>query len=289
MTTASSTPTITTHEREQIDAANATGGPAVILIHGLWAVADGWHPWQARLAERGMASVAVAWPREPATFEAAIANPDAVAGVGIQETADHIAAVIAALDVKPYVVGHSFGGLLAQKIAGMGLARATVAIEPAPVKGVLPLPLNVLRASSPVLGNPANRTKAVRLTYEQFKFAWANELEEKEAKRLWNTVHVAAPGKPLFQAAAARFQPHSEAAVDVMNPLRGPLLIIGGDSDHLVAPSVNRATLKLQSRNPGLTEFLEMPHRGHSITIDAGWTEVADAAMDFLLAHPGDD
>ncbi|WP_062308328.1 alpha/beta hydrolase [Demequina subtropica] len=287
MTVAESAAPLTAREREQIEAVNASGRPGVVLIHGLWAVADGWKPWQELLLEHGMASVAVAWPREPETFEAALADPDAVAGVGIQEAADHVAAVIGALDLPPFVVGHSFGGLLAQKVAGLGLARATVAIEPAPIKGVLPLPLPVLRASSPVLANPANRSRAIRLTLPQFEYAWANGLGKEEARRLWETMHVAAPGRPLFQAAAARFQPRSEASVDLDNPARGPLLIIGGELDHLVAPAINRATLKLQSRNAGSTEFREFPGRGHSIAIDAGWREVADAVIAWLEEHAG--
>jgi non-heme chloroperoxidase len=275
--------TFTASERHDIDAANASGKPVIVFIHGLWAIADAWKPWREHFEGLGYATVAATWPGEPTSFADGLAHPEKFAGMGIQDVADHHAALIRELDAKPFLLGHSFGGLLAQKLAGLGLATATVLLEPAPVKGVLPLPPALLKATLPVLGNPANFPKAIRLTYPQFRYAWTNAVEnEDESRRLWETEHLAAPARPLFQAALARFQPHAEAEADTTNPERGPILIIGGTEDHLVPPPVYKAAFRIQSRNPNPTELVELP-RGHSMPIDSGWREVADVAQAFLV------
>jgi len=181
------------------------------------------------------------------------------------------------------VIGHSFGGLIAQKIAGEGVAAATVAIDNAPFKGVLPLPVSALKSASPVLRNPANRSKAVTLTLEQFTYGWTNNLDEAESAELYEKYHVAAPGAPLFQAAVANFNIlGGETRVDTKNPDRGPLLIIAGEADNTVPLAITEATYKIQSKNPGLTEIVTVPNRGHSLTIDRGWREVAQLALTFV-------
>jgi pimeloyl-ACP methyl ester carboxylesterase len=186
------------------------------------------------------------------------------------------------LQRKPAIIGHSFGGLLAQILAGRGLSLATVAIDPAPFRGVLPLPLSALRSAFPVLGNPANRHRAVPLTYEQFRFAFANAVSEEEAKQLYEEFAVPAPGAPLFQAATANLNPWTEAKVDTENPDRGPMLIISGEKDHTVPWAIANATFHLHQKNPGLTEIVEIPNRGHALTIDSGWREVATTALEFV-------
>jgi pimeloyl-ACP methyl ester carboxylesterase len=183
---------------------------------------------------------------------------------------------------KPAVIGHSFGGLLAQIIAGRGLSAASVAIDPAPFRGVLPLPISSLRSAMPVLGNPANRGRAVSLTLDQFRYGWANALGDEEAKQLHETFHVPGPGAPLFQAATANLNPRTEAKVDSRNPDRGPLLIISGAKDHTVPPAVANASFNRQRHNSGVTEIVEIPNRGHALTIDSGWREVADIALAFV-------
>jgi pimeloyl-ACP methyl ester carboxylesterase len=181
------------------------------------------------------------------------------------------------------VVGHSFGGLIAQKIAGEGVSAATVAIDNAPFKGVLPLPVSALKSSAPVLGNPANRGKAIALTFDQFKYGWANNLDEAEAKELYETYHVPAPGAPLFQAAVANFNLFGgETRVDHKNPDRGPLLIIAGEADNTVPLAITEASYKIQAKNPGVTEIARIEGRGHSLTIDHGWQEVAETAVAFV-------
>jgi non-heme chloroperoxidase len=277
--------TLTVHEQAEIDAANASGRPAVVFIHGLWLLSSSWAPWRGVFEEAGYATVAPGWPDDPETVAEANEHPEVFAHKTVGQVADHYAAAVAALDRKPGVVGHSFGGLLAQIVAGRALAAVAVAVDPAPFRGVLPLPLSALKASSPVLRNPANHGRAVALTYDQFRFAFANAVDEDEAHRLHETYAVPAPGAPLFQAATANLNPWTVVRVDSTNPDRGPLLLISGEKDNTVPWSMTHAAYKRQKRNPGVTEIKEIPGRGHSLTIDSGWREVADAALDFVRKH----
>jgi non-heme chloroperoxidase len=275
--------TITQGEQEQIEQANASGKTPVVFIHGLWLLPSSWQNWLDLFAEAGYAPLAPGWPDDPETVEAARANPRAFAGKGVVQVADHFAEAIGALDKKPAIVGHSFGGLITQILAGRGLSIASVAVDPAPFKGVLPLPIAAIRTTLPVLGNPLNKGRAVTLTFDQFRYGWANAVDEDEARKLYERYHVAAPGKPIFQAAMANFNPGAETKVDTKNPDRGPLLIFTGADDHAVPPAMSKAAFKKQkSHNPGVTEHIEMPHRGHSLTLDHGWREVAENALAFV-------
>jgi pimeloyl-ACP methyl ester carboxylesterase len=267
---------------EQIDAANDTGNPPVVFIHGLWLLENSWDRWAQLFEEAGYAPVAPGWPDDPETVAEANAKPDVFAQKTIGQVADHIAEVIGRLNNKPAIIGHSFGGLLTQILAGRGLSAVSVAIDPAPFRGVLPLPLSALKSASPVLSNPANRKRAIPLTYEQFRFAFANAVSEEEAKELYETYAVPAPGAPLFQAASANLNPWTEAKVDTKNPERGPLLIISGEKDNTVPWAVANASYKKQKRNAGVTEIEKIPNRGHALTIDSGWREVADKALAFV-------
>jgi non-heme chloroperoxidase len=274
--------TITRDEAAQIEKANASGGPPVVFIHGLWLLPSSWQRWMDLFGEAGYAPLAPGWPDDPETVEAARANPEAFAGKGVVQVADHFAEAIGGLDRKPAIVGHSFGGLIAQILAGRGLSVASVAVDPAPFKGVLPLPLAAIRTTLPVLGNPLNHGRAVTLSFDQFRYGWANAVPEDEARKLYEEFHVAAPGRPIFQAAFANFNPGAETKADTKSAERGPLLIFTGEDDHAVPPAMSRAAFKIQSRNPGVTEHLEMPGRGHSLTIDNGWREVAEKALGFV-------
>jgi non-heme chloroperoxidase len=274
--------TITEHEAEQVTRANATGLEPVVFIHGLWLLPSSWDRWAAVFEEAGFTALTPGWPDDPETVEEANAHPEVFAGKTVGQVADHYDAIIRGLDRKPAVVGHSFGGLLAQIIAGRGLAKVSVAIDPAPFRGVLPLPLSTLKAGRPVLGNPGNRNRAVPLTYDQFRFSFANAVSEEEAKELFQTYAVPAPGAPLFQAATANLNPWTEVKVDSENPERGPLLIISGEKDNTVPFALSNAAYKKQQRNDAVTEFAEIPGRGHALTIDSGWREVADKALEFV-------
>jgi non-heme chloroperoxidase len=267
---------------EQVARANASGQVPVVFIHGLWLLASSWDRWAALFQEAGYAAVSPGWPDDPDTVAQAAADPGVFAGKTVGQVANHYSEVIGTLTRKPAVIGHSFGGLLAEIVAGRGQSAATVAVDAAPFRGVLPLPLSSLKAAFPVLGNPANRHRAVPLTFSQFRFAFANAVSEDEAHQLYDTFAVPASGVPLFQAAAANFNPRTEAHVDTRNPHRGPLLIISGAKDNTVPRAISRAAYKLQDHNSGVTEFAELPSRGHSLTIDSGWAQVAQTALDFI-------
>ncbi len=274
--------TITQGEREQVERANATGKTPVVFVHGLWLLPSSWQNWMDLFEEAGYAPLAPGWPDDPDTVEAARADPQVLAGKGVAQVADHFAAVIGGLERKPVLVGHSFGGLLVQILAGRGLSAATVAIDPAPFKGVLPLPIPALRTALPALRNPLNKSRAITLSFKQYRYSWANAVDEAEARELYETYAVAAPAKPLFQAAMANLNPSAETRADTENPNRGPLLITTGEKDHAVPPAMSRAAYKKQSRNPGVTEHIEMPNRSHSLTLDHGWREVAENALAFV-------
>jgi pimeloyl-ACP methyl ester carboxylesterase len=274
---------ISERENREIEAANASGNTPVVFIHGLWLLPSSWEDWAERFREAGYAPLTPDWPDDPETVEAARANPEILAGKTLGEVADHTTEVIAALERKPAVIGHSTGGLLAQMLAGRGLSAATVAIDPGPFRGVLPLPVSTLRATGPILLNPLNRGRAVALSFDQFRYGWTNAIEsDDEAKRLYDEFHVAAPGVALMQMGNANLNPWTEAKVDTKNPDRGPLLIIEGEKDHTVPRAIANASYKRQQRNPGVTEIKQIPNRGHSLTIDAGWREVAETALDFV-------
>ncbi|MBU2667135.1 alpha/beta fold hydrolase [Actinoplanes bogorensis] len=254
----------------------------VIFIHGLWLHASSWQPWVELFAERGYEPAAPGWPGDAGTVEETRADPDALAGHGIDDVVAHFAGIFESLPVKPIVIGHSFGGMIAQKLLGLDLADAAVAIDAAQIKGVLPLPLSTLRSGFPVLGNPANSGRAVSLTAEQFRYAFGNAISEAESQELYDRWSIPAPGKPLFEAAAANFNPHSPAKVDTGNESRGPLLLMAGGRDHTVPEVVVRATLKQYRHSHAVTDIVDFPDKAHSLTIDAGWREVAETALTWL-------
>jgi non-heme chloroperoxidase len=269
-------------DQEQVDRANATDRTPIVFIHGLWLLPSSWNRWADVFDQAGYVALTPGWPDDPQTTEEAKAHPEVFANKTIGQVADHYASVVGKLKKKPAVIGHSFGGLLTQILAGRGLSKASVAIDPAPFRGVLPLPISALQSAWPVLGNPSNRNRAVPLTYEQFRFAFANAVSEDEAKELYATYAVPASGAPLFQAATANLNPWTQAKVDTKNPERGPMLIMSGEKDHTVPWSIANASFSQQKRNAGVTEIVEMPNRGHALTIDSGWREVADTALAFI-------
>jgi non-heme chloroperoxidase len=273
---------ITERELRQVQRANASTATPVVFLHGLWLLPSSWDPWAALFEEAGYIALTPSWPDDPETVEAARAEPEVLANKTLKQVADYTTNIIYALDRRPVLVGHSTGGLLAQMLASRGLSAATVAIDPGIFRGVLPLPLSVLRGVGPFLLNPLTRRRAITLSFNQFKYSWANALDEGEARELYDTFHVAAPGVSLVQMGNANLNPWTEAKVNTRSPDRGPLLIIDGEKDHTVPWAIANAAYKLQRRNPGVTEVVKMPNRGHSLTIDHGWREVADTALKFV-------
>lgn len=272
---------ITSVDSQQVERANTAARTPVVFVHGLWLLPGSWKRWERLFEEAGYTALAPGWPDDPPTVEEANARPDVFAHKTVKKVADHIAQIILGLSKKPILVGHSMGGLVVQILAARGLSRATVAIDPAPFRGVLPLPLSSLKAAWPVIRNPANRGRAVALSFDQFRYAFANAVDDQEARELYKAFAVPASGAPLFQAAVANLNPWTELKVDTKSPQRGPLLILSGERDHAVPRAMVKAAFHCQKRNPGVTEILEVRNRGHSMTIDSGWQEVADAALEF--------
>ena len=257
------------------------GRPAV-FVHGLWLHASSWDPWLELFREAGYAPTAPGWPGDSDTVEETRQNPSKVAGKGIDEVVDHYAQIIRGLEAPPVVIGHSFGGLIAQRLLGQDLAAAAVAIDAAPIKGVLNLPVSALRVASIALRKPANRNLAVSLTKEEFRYGFGNAVPEQESAELYDRWSVPSPGKPLFEAALANFTPRSPAKVDTGNKTRGPLLLTAGGRDHTVPKAITHSTRKLYHKSPAITDLIEFHDRGHSLTIDHGWHEVADTALSFI-------
>ena len=282
MSTTGSPTQLTEHELEQVRQANASEATPVVFIHGLWLLPSSWANWADFFNRAGYRPLTPVWPDDPETVEEARANPDLLAKKTLKQIADHTSAVIAALDKKPAILGHSTGGLLAQMLAGEGLSAATVAIDPGVFRGVLPLPASALKVAGPFLVNPAWRGRAITLSFDQFKYGWANALDEGEAKELYDTFHVAGSGIALAQMGNANLNPWTESRVNTKTPDRGPLLIIDGEKDHTVPWAIANAAYKRQRRNPGVTEIVKIPNRGHSLTIDHGWREVAETALNFV-------
>jgi non-heme chloroperoxidase len=278
---------VSERENQEIESANASGNTPVVLIHGLWLLPSSWANWADFFTQAGYAPLTPDWPDDPETIEAARANPDVFAKKTLEQVAAHTTEIIRGLDQKPAVMGHSTGGLVAQMLAGRGLSAVTVAIDPGVFRGVLPLPVSVLKGVGPFLINPLNRGRAITLTFDQFKYSWANALDEQEAKELYDTFHVAGSGIALAEMGNANLNPWTEAKVNTKNPDRGPLLIIDGEKDHTVPWAIANAAYKRQRRNPGVTEIVKIPNRGHALTIDHGWREVAQTALDFVQRFAG--
>src|SRR5262245_11332481 len=281
MNIATNESTLTDHEAAQVERANASAARPVVFVHGLWLLPSSWDRWVTLFEEAGYVALTPGWPDDPETVAEAREHPEVLAGKGISEIADYQEAIIGRLDRRPVIIGHSFGGLLTMILAGRGLAAASAAISPAPFRGVLPLPLAALRSAGVALRNPANWNRAVPLTYEQFRYSFANAVGEDEAKELYLGYSVPGAGEPLFQAALANVNPWTEAKVDTKNPERGPMLIVSADSDQTVPWAISNAAYKRQKRNQGVTEIVKMTGRGHALTIDSGWREVAETALAF--------
>ncbi|MDR3686565.1 MAG: alpha/beta hydrolase [Coriobacteriia bacterium] len=272
-------------ELQEIERANDSGLQPVVFVHGLWLLPSSWDRWRELYERHGYTTIAPGWPDDPDTVAEAREHPEVFAKTSLKIIAAHYAEAIRALTIEPVLVGHSFGGMLAEELAGEGLSAATVAIDPAPFRGVLPVPASSLKSSAAVLNNPANYARAVSLSFDQFKYGWANELDEREARELFEEFHVPGSGRPLFSAAFANINPWTEDRVDTTNPDRGPILLISGEKDNTVPWAVVSAAYQRQLRNPGETEIRQIPDRGHSLVIDHGWQDVAECALAFIKEY----
>ena len=256
----------------------------IVFVHGLWLHADSWNNWLELFRENGYQASAASWPGDADTVEATRENARDLGGHGVTEIADHVAKQLARFDRRPILIGHSFGGLLVQNLLGRNLAAAGIAIDPAPIKGVPELPLDAVFSALPVLSNPLNFKRAVALTEHQFRAGFANAVSEQESKELYDRYVIPAPGRPLFQAATATLNPNAATKVNVANATRGPLLLVSGEKDHTIPPVLVRSTLRAYSKSPAITELKEFRGRGHSLTIDSGWRELAEYSLGWLKA-----
>ncbi|WP_402462289.1 alpha/beta hydrolase [Isoptericola aurantiacus] len=266
---------------------SSTSRRPVVFVHGLWLHADSWTPWADRFAEAGYDPHQPGWPGDSATVAETRENPERVGGHGIDDVVEHYASFLAALAAdggpSPVVVGHSFGGLIVQRLLTEGHAGAAVAIDPAPMRGNILLPPSSLRVASVALKNPAHFKGSVALTPEEFRYGFANELSDEEAAALFDQWTIPSPGRPLFEDATANLLPGSPARVDTHNAERGPLLFIAGGMDHTAPASLTRTSARIyRKHSDAVTDLVEFPDRGHSLTIDHGWAEVADAALAWL-------
>jgi non-heme chloroperoxidase len=262
-----------------------SAGTPVVFIHGLWLHADSWGPWVDRFRQEGYDPSAPGWPGDSDTIQETREHPERVADFGIQEVVDHYAGIIGKLDAKPIVIGHSFGGLVVQRLLGEDMAAAAVAIDAAPIKGVVYLPASALRVASVALRKPANRKRAVALTRQQFRYGFGNALPEKESDDLYDRWTIPSPGRPLFEDASANLSRHSPAKVNTENAMRGPLLLIAGGKDHTVPSAITRSTLKQYRKSAAVTDYKEFHDRGHSLALDSRWPEVADYVLGWLKRH----
>jgi non-heme chloroperoxidase len=273
---------LSTSETQDISRANATGLPPVVFVHGLWMLASSWQPWRAFFEENGYATIAPGWPDDPATVDEARANPQVFAGKSVGQVTSHMAEAIAALRHKPAIIGHSFGGLITQQLAGQGTGRRVRRDRLGPVPRGAAAAAVRAPVGQPVIGNPANYRRAVMLTYEQFRYSFANAVSENEASGCMRPIPVPGSGIPLFQAATANVNPFTEIKVDTKNPRRGPMLLITGEKDHIAPHAIAAASYRKQKRNRAATQIQEIPDRGHSLVFDSGWQDVAEAALAFI-------
>ena len=267
----------------------AAGRP-VVFIHGMCLHAKSWDGWVELFRAAGYAPVAPGWPGEAATVEETREQPGRVAGKGINDITEHYARIIRGLDTRPILIGHSAGGLIVQRLLGQDLAAAAVALQAAPINGVVTITPSMLTPSAvwqawTTLRNPANRNRALSPTARQFRSGWGNALSAAESSELYQRWAVPSPAKPIFEVASASFSRRSPTKVNTGNRTRGPLLLIAGTKDHGIPAAVTKATLKRYRRSPAVTDYQEFPGRGHSLPIDSGWREVADAVLSWLRQH----
>lgn len=259
----------------------------IVLIHGLWMTSLSWENWIQRYTAQGYRVIAKSWPGMDGDINELRRDPSRIATLGINEIVDQYEQIIRTLDRPLFIIGHSFGGLITQILLDRGLGAAGVAIAPAPVKGILFLPLSTIKVSLPALSKPANIHRAVPLTPEQFHYAFTNNLSGEDSLAVYQRYAVPGPDHVLFQAAFANFNRHAATAVDFHNDDRAPLLLISGGDDHVSPASVVEANFKLYRKSKAITAYKDFPGRTHYTLGQDGWEEVADYALSWAEAHTG--
>jgi alpha-beta hydrolase superfamily lysophospholipase len=265
--------------------ASQASAPPIVLIHGLWLTPRSWEGWKERFEGRGYEVLAPAWPRMAGDVEDIRRDPSALNGLGVSEITDHYAGIVTGLGRPPIIMGHSFGGLITELLLDRGLGACGVALSPAPVKGVLRLPPAQLRSAFPVLGNPLNRKRTVELTPKQFHYGFTNTMDDEQAQAAYERYEVPGPGRVLFQAAFANFNPKAPNRVDFHKDDRPPLLVIGNDEDHTVPASVSKEAAHRLGKSNAVVDYKEFHGRPHFTAGAPGWEEVAEYAIDWAKRH----
>jgi alpha-beta hydrolase superfamily lysophospholipase len=269
-----------------MSAEQSSAPDTVVLIHGLWMTPLSWEHWIERYSARGYRVLAPAWPGMDVDIEQLRADSSAIDNLGIEEILDSYDAIIREMDNPPIIMGHSFGGAFTEVLLDRGLGAAGVAIDAAGVRGITRLPFSTLRSGFPVLKSPANKHRAVALTFPEFHYAFTNTMGEQEATQAFERYAAPGPGRVLWEGAFANFNPHTALKLDFKNETRAPLLLIAGGSDHVVPPSIDRSTSKrFQRSSTAVTDYKEFPGRSHFTVGEDGWEEVADYALDWAIAH----
>ena len=258
----------------------------IVLIHGLWMTPLSWEHWIERYSSRGYEVLAPAWPGMDVDIEQLRNDTSAIETLGITEILDSYDAIIRGLENPPIIMGHSFGGAFTEILIDRGLGAAGVAIDAAGVRGITKLPFSALKSGFPILKNPANKHHAVPLTLEEFHYAFTNTMSDEEAKAAYERYAVPGPGRVLWEAAFANFNPRTPLQLDFKNEDRAPLLLIAGGDDHTVPAAVDRqASKRFERKSQALTDYKEFPGRSHFTVGQPGWEEVADYALDWASEH----
>lgn len=259
----------------------------IVLIHGFWVTPRSWERWIPHYERKGYRVLAPAYPGFEVEVEALNRDPTPIERLSIPAIIDRLTGIIAALETPPILIGHSAGGTFVQLLLDRGYGAAGVAINSAPTEGVLVTPLSQLKATFPVLKNPANRHRAVGFTLEQWQYAFTNTFPDEEARATYERYHVPASGEIFWDSVLANVIPGPQAAaVNYHNDARPPLLFLSGGEDHLMPPSVQRSNAK-HYKSTAVTEVKVFDGRAHLMPAQAGWEEVADYALEWALQHTG--
>src|SRR5918992_2695845 len=257
----------------------------VVLIHGLWMTPLSWEQWVERYTERGYRVIAPSWPGMELDIDELRRDPSPIARLGAAEILDHYERIVRQLASPPIIMGHSFGGGFVQVLLDRGLGAAGVAIDSAPVKGVLGVPFSTIRSVWPILRNPANVDRAVPLTREQFHYAFTNTLGRRASRKAYERYHVPGAGRVLFQGALANVHSRTVLRVDFSRADRAPLLFIAGGSDHVVPAWINKSNARHYRRSKAITGYTEFPGRSHFTLGQAAWETVADYAINWAAKN----